>query len=82
MEPGGVKATLRRRLDRLEASTRRLVAVEPGPSVVPVIDGWLQAWGIVRGDNESRAEALARAMGMTSQELRAMIEGRTYGSQK
>jgi len=77
-----VKATLRRRLDRLEASTRRLVAMEPGPSLVPMIDGWLAAWGIVRGDNESRAEALARALGKTPRELRAMIEGRAYGSQK
>ena len=78
-----MKATLRRRLDRLEASTLKLVVMTaPCPSMVPVIDGWLAAWKIVRGENESRAEALARALGMTPCEFRSMVLRRAYGSQK
>jgi hypothetical protein len=43
-----------------------------------MIAGWLADWGIVRGENESLAETTARAMGITSRELRAQLELRGH----
>ncbi|MFZ1147628.1 MAG: hypothetical protein ACLP6W_05375 [Bryobacteraceae bacterium] len=37
--------------------------------MAPVLEGWLAARGVERGENESLAEAVARAMGMARELL-------------
>jgi hypothetical protein len=63
------------RLRRLE--TQFAPAIEAGrperPSPLPRIIAALDKWGIVRGEKESVCEALARALGWTSRQLRAEL---------
>jgi hypothetical protein len=74
--------TLTKRLARLETQFgARVEAVrEPGlPSGAEKLAGWVAAWGTVREPNESLAETTARAMGISSQELRAKLLERAAG---
>ena len=71
---------LKSRVADLERVLRKLPPQLPDESPAPIIAGWLAGWGIVRGENESLAEATARAMGITSRELRAQLELRAARS--
>jgi tape measure domain-containing protein len=72
-----------RRLEQLEqmsakrASAQR--AAETGPSAIETIRNLLRASGYEQQPRESLAEALARAMGITSGELRTRLSaGRLF----
>ena len=73
-----MRATLKRRLDRLE---RRIPepALPPTESALPIIKGWLAAWGVVQEGKESLAETTARAMGISVKELRSRLFLGAYG---
>ena len=71
---------LKSRVAELERAGRKPTPVVPDESPTPMIAGWLAEWGIVRGENESLAETTARAMGITSRELRALLEFRAAGA--
>ena len=73
-----MRATMKRRLDRIE----RRIPKPPPPeseSAVPIIKGWLAAWGVVPGPKESLAETTARAMGISVKELRSRLLLGAYG---
>jgi hypothetical protein len=73
-----VVARLRKLEDRYGAAitARRQ---QDGPSGTDVLTGILARFGIVPGPNESLAETTARAMGISSQELRAELQQRAFG---
>ena len=74
--------TLTKRLDRLEIhfGARAEAVREPGlPSGTEKLAEWVAAMGFVREPNESLAETTARAMGISSQELRAKLQQRAAG---
>jgi hypothetical protein len=76
----GSNKIFHRRLERLEQGVaRQRVASSICPSPAPQIAQWLDSIGIVREPNESLAEATARAMGLSSQELRAELQQRAAG---
>lgn len=52
---------------------------QDGPSGTDALAGTLARFGIVRGQNESLAETTARAMGLSSRELRAELQQRAAG---
>jgi hypothetical protein len=76
-----MREKLSRRLERLEeikaAADRAKAACAPrsGPSAAEIIRERLRLRGFVPTGNESMAETLARAFGMTSQELRHLMSG-------
>jgi hypothetical protein len=74
-----MRASLRARLDRVERTIPK-----PRPAVVqsavPILKRWLAAWEIVREGNESLAETVARAMGISPAELRTRLSLRAAGS--
>jgi hypothetical protein len=76
-----MRVKLSRRLERLEethaAAIRAKAACSPpgAPSVAEIIRERLRIRGFVQTGNESLAETLARAFGMTSQELRHLMAG-------
>jgi len=49
-------------------------------SAVPILKKWLEACGITREGNESLAETVARAMGISPAELRRHLLLRAVGS--
>jgi hypothetical protein len=68
---------LRRLEDRFQS---RLAALQPPvPSPLPMILELLDRWGVVREPNESVAEALSRAIGITPHELRQELIRRAGG---
>jgi hypothetical protein len=75
---------LAKRLSRLEDRLRPVLDAmrEPvGNDTFSPVDWFTQKldeWGIVRGTNESLAEATARALGWTSAQLRADLQRRAY----
>ena len=73
-----MRATLKRRLDRIETAMPKPAAAAP-ESVAPEIARRLAAMGIVRRPEESLAETTARAMGISPQELRRELTLRAYG---
>ena len=52
---------------------------QDGPSGTDVLTGILARFGIARGPNESLAETTARAMGISSQQLRTELQQRALG---
>lgn len=81
-----MREKLSRRLERLEeikaAADRARAACTPssGPGAAEIIRERLKAHGFVQTGNESMAETMARAFGMTSCELRAYLRERAAGS--
>ena len=65
---------LKSRIADLERAVRKLPPELPGDSGASVIAARLARWGIVRAENESLAETTARALGMSTRELRAELE--------
>jgi hypothetical protein len=80
-----MKRNLCGRLERLEeikaAADRAKAARTPpsGPSVADIVRERLRVRGFVQTGNESLAEAMARAFGMSIRELRADLERRAAG---
>ncbi len=74
-----MQSKLKSRIANLERVVRKLSPGVLEESPAPMIAGWLSGWGIVRGENESLAETTARAMGITSRKLRAILELRSRG---
>jgi len=74
-----MRAGIKTRLDRIERALPR-----PRPaavqSAVPVLKQWLEAFGVIREANESLAETVARAMGISPAELRRHLVLRAAGS--
>jgi hypothetical protein len=77
-----MRATLKRRLDKIEKEKRKLPTAAPCPSVAPLLEARLASFGIVRRSEESLAETTARAMGISVRELRIRLELLACGSQK
>lgn len=71
------RARLCRRIEKLERSQPVKPHVVEPP--LPRIIEQLTAWGFVRQPNESWAEVLADAMGITCEELKAQLHQRAYG---
>jgi hypothetical protein len=82
-----MKRNLCGRLERLEeikaASDRAKAARIPpsGPSAAEIIRERLRAHGFVETGNESLAETMARAFGMSTRELHKYLEERAAGLQ-
>jgi hypothetical protein len=70
---------LRRRLERLEQTPAWKKAPPPCPSPAPQIAQWLASKGFVRETNESLAETMCRATGLSGAELRAALLRRANG---
>jgi hypothetical protein len=70
-----MRASLQRRLDRIEKAMPK-PPTAPCPDVVPQIESWLASIGMVRGANESLAEVVARAQGISLQEFQAELRQR------
>ena len=76
-----MKRNLCGRLERLEeikeAADRAKTALAPrsGPSVADILRERLRLKGFVPTDNESLADTMARAFGMTPRELRQLMAG-------
>jgi hypothetical protein len=75
----GLNKPLRRRLQRLEQISARKQASAPCPSPAPEIARWLASKGFVRESNESLADTMGRAMGLSMRELRAALQRRADG---
>jgi hypothetical protein len=78
-----MKRDLNRRLEALEKESRNAAAASKydPPNSAPVIQrirDYLKARGIEQGPMESFAETLARALGITTAELRNQIQGMAY----
>jgi hypothetical protein len=77
--------TLSRRVRRLENQFALAISARPKPSVPSDSSGreWiiqkLNEWGIVRDPKESLAETTARALGLTSIQLRCYLQNRAAG---
>ena len=67
-----ISRKLAKRLEQLEARRKPAPAVE-GQSAVHLLVSRLAAWGIERAPNESLAETTARAMGISTSQLRAKL---------
>jgi len=68
------------RLRRLEVRFEsRIAAMQPQPSMVPMIEEALHRWGVVSEPNESVAETFSRAIGITPHELRQELIRRAGG---
>jgi hypothetical protein len=78
-KPIRMNTQLKRRLQRLEDGVARQFAAAPCPSPAPQIAAWLDSIGVLREPNESLAETTARAMGISTQELRAELEQKAFG---
>jgi len=74
-----MRAGLKTRLDRIEKAIPkpRAPVVQ---SAVPTLRKCLEAWGIAREGNESLAETVARAMGISPAELRRQLSLRAAAS--
>jgi hypothetical protein len=72
---------LKSRIDRIEkAIVRVLKPTVPGGSPALLLASRLAAKGFVRGPNESLAEMIARAFGISPRELRAEFQRRAGNS--
>jgi hypothetical protein len=69
-----MRSRLKERLRKLEEAIKPVA--EPCPSPAAEIAAGIAAWGFVPGPNESLAETFARALGISSRELRAQIMAR------
>jgi hypothetical protein len=67
------------RLQKLERRFPPTRAIRPGPSAAEKISGWLAQNGIARGESESLIATLARALGVTTSELRVYLQRRAAG---
>ena len=67
-----MRTTLRRRLDRIEKEMPK-PPTAPCPDVIPKIESWLASIGTAQGPNESLAEMMARAQGISLQEFEAAL---------
>jgi hypothetical protein len=81
-----MREKLSRRLVRLEeihaAAVRAKAACAPNsPSAAEIIRERLRAHGFVETGNESLAETMARAFGMSTRELHKYLEERAAGLQ-
>jgi hypothetical protein len=70
---------LNRRLQRLEQVSARKQPTPPCPSPAPEIASWLASKGFVREPNESLADTMGRALGLSMPELRAALQRRADG---
>lgn len=75
----GINKALNRRIQRLEQKSAWQRAAEPCPSPAPEIARWLASKGFVRESNESLADTMGRALGLSSAELRAALQRRAAG---
>jgi hypothetical protein len=66
-----MRATLKHRLDRIEKAMPKPAVIYE--SMAPEIERRLAAVGIARGPEETLAETMARAMGISPQELRRRL---------
>jgi hypothetical protein len=71
-------ARLKSRIARIEKALPKPARERVEPAA-PLIAAWLAARGFLPGPNESLAETWARAMGISSRQLRAELHLRAAG---
>src|SRR5262245_49067366 len=76
-----MRSRLEERLRKLEKAFPMNPVVEPCRAPVAELAAKLAARGFVRGPNESLAETLARALGISCQELRSRLMVRVRAAQ-
>lgn len=74
-------ANLERRIRALEAIQRqgRKDGKVDMAKVRTIVQGWIDEAGIVQGPNESKRECVARAWGISTVELDALLRARSMG---
>jgi hypothetical protein len=66
-----MKANLAKRLQKMEQDVQaRQASVRSTFNGAEIVRGWLRAWGVQQQPEESLAETLARALGISMRELR------------
>jgi hypothetical protein len=75
----GMNKALSRRIQRLEQKFASQRAAEPCPSAASLIAQWLAIRGFVRESNESLADTMGRALGLSGAKLRAALQRRAAG---
>jgi len=72
-----MKSSLHKRLAKLEHDVQaRRASVSPASNAIEIIRGWLRGRGVEQQPEESLAETFARALGISSVELRERLKRR------